>query len=268
MPPLSGEPPGQSRDLLATFLEELIAASGCNRIAAPCLAPDTPSLVDAFAALQNASAGYEVAPGVSLAGYLWTRAATLRDGTMSAKLRSPVNGAAAQGFLAVYATEVSGPLVYCPRMTPIRVRDGLGSDNGAQGPFLVLAVCEAAPTGYAEAIQGYAVPVYNAHRFFPVSSNLDRDVLRALEHLQVTLDAYGAALSIERCRPFTRRETARLVLSISTAQGEPRLFHLAIDRTGDAVLPSEPIPPTSFVVTNESWQDGRFVAWLAQAVQT
>ena len=109
MPPLPGEPPGQSRDLLATFLEELIAAAGCNRIPAPCLAPDTPSLLDAFAALQKASAGYEVAPGVSLAGYLWTHAATLHDGTMSAKLNSPVNGAAAPGFLALCATEVSGP---------------------------------------------------------------------------------------------------------------------------------------------------------------
>ncbi|MGE0774002.1 MAG: hypothetical protein AB7G25_02050 [Sphingomonadaceae bacterium] len=127
---------------------------------------------------------------------------------MSAKLRTPVDHAAAQGFLALYTTEVSGPLIYCPNMTPIRVRDSLGSDSDAEGPFLAFVVCEASPAGQAEAIRGYAIPVYHARRFFPVSSNLDRDVLRALEHLQVTLDAYGAALSIDRYRPFTGGGTA------------------------------------------------------------
>jgi hypothetical protein len=266
LPPLPGNAPGHNRDLLAVLLEELVAAAGCNRIPAPCLAPDAPSIIDAFAALENASVRFEVAQGLSLAGYLWAHAAALRDGTMSAKLQATVNGAAAQGFLALYSSEVSAPLIYSPAMSPLRVRDGLGTDCSADGPFLALVVCEASPAGHAEAIQGYAIPIYHARRFFPVGSNLDRDVLRALEHLQVTLDAYGTECSIQRDRPFTGGGPTRLTLSITTAQGRPRLVHLAIDPAGNILSSNEHAAHVSFVVTNESWKDGRFVAWLEDAV--
>lgn len=74
---------------------------------------------------------------------------------------------------------------------------------------------------------------------------------------------------MERHSPST--VTARLPgegqPSITTAQGDPRLFHLAIDSTGDTVVPSEPTVPASFLVTNESWQDERFVAWLEKTVR-
>ncbi|WP_323810769.1 hypothetical protein [Sphingobium baderi] len=72
---------------------------------------------------------------------------------------------------------------------PVRVRSGISSQGDAGGPFIALIACEAEPAGPAQAIAGHALPIYHGRRFLPVRTPLDRDVLRALEHLQVALDA-------------------------------------------------------------------------------
>src|SRR3546814_15183545 len=59
------------------------------------------------------------------------------------------------------------------------------------------------------------MPIYHARRFVPVSTSLDRDVLRALEHLQVALDAHGAACAIRRELPFSGTAPIQITLSLS-----------------------------------------------------
>jgi hypothetical protein len=67
LPPLPGQMALPDSKPLAGLLETLIDAAGGNIIPAPALSPDPPTIVDAFSALAGASAGFEVAPGISLA---------------------------------------------------------------------------------------------------------------------------------------------------------------------------------------------------------
>src|SRR3546814_16569873 len=77
------------------------------------------------------------------------------------------------------------------------------SPETAVGPVLALIRCEATSDGRAQAVKACAMPIYHARRFVPVSTSLDRDVLRALEHLQLALDAHGAECAIRRELPFS-----------------------------------------------------------------
>jgi hypothetical protein len=112
------------------------------------------------------------------------------------------------------------------------------------------------------------MPIYHARRFLPIRSRLDRDVLRALEHLQVALDAYGVECRIRRIAPgahdalATQYETA-----ISEPGEEPRHLHITVDPSGrkDAARGAS---GTIFSVTPQTWADGDFVRWLKQVVRT
>lgn len=267
LPPLPGEERRQEDDLLATLIDELVEAAGCACIRAPSFAPDASSMTEAFAALRSASHQFDVAPGTPLAERFWTHLAALREGDMSARLMFTGKGEARQGFLALYATEIRSPLLYTSNRVPLRVRDEIGVPRGVEGPFLALIVCKASPSGRMEAVRGYGLPIYHTNRFFPVSSNLDRDVLRVLEHLQVTLDAYGVDCSIERRRPFTEAGETMLTLTIDRPPDDRRTIQLAIDATGNTPPSSGCSARADFLVTNENWANGRFVAWLVSTVR-
>src|SRR3546814_3933469 len=85
----------------------------------------------------------------------------------------------------------------------------------------------------AAAIEAYAAPIFHARRFILVRSELDRDVLRALEHLQAALDAHGVECAIHRVRPGADDERTLIELVISNAVGGRRM-RLAIDATREA----------------------------------
>ncbi|SKB82741.1 hypothetical protein SAMN06295937_102149 [Sphingopyxis flava] len=266
LPPLPGHAAASSRHSMANLLEELIDAAGCNEIPAPARAPDQPSIVDLFGALKTAAAGFEVAPGVGLAEHFWTHPVALHNGEAAASLlRTARNGHSIHGFAVLYATDVRPPLLYGPNMSPLRVTGTVGTESDIEGPYLALVAFEGEPDGRAAAIEAYAAPIFHARRFILVRSELDRDVLRALEHLQAALDAHGVECAIHRVRPGADDERTLIELVISNAVGGRRM-RLAIDATREATRCQAERTSPGFVVTHRNWRDGSFIAWLAQTV--
>src|SRR3546814_12566092 len=101
-------------------------------------------------------------------------------------------------------TDTLFPYTTLFRSQPLRIRDGIEiAPETAGGPFLALIRCEATADGRAQAVKACAMPIYHARRFVPVSTSLDRDVLRALAHLQLALYAHGAECAIRRELPFS-----------------------------------------------------------------
>src|SRR3546814_20177397 len=99
------------------------------------------------------------------------------------------------------------------------------SPETAGGPFLALIRCEATADGRAQAVKACAMPIYHARRFVPVSTSLDRDVLRALAHLQLALDAHGAECAIRRELPFSGPVPTQIPLSLSLPGPPHRQIH-------------------------------------------
>lgn len=265
LPPWPGQAATVPRHALANLLEELIDAAGCNELPAPARAPDHPSIVDLFGALKAAAARYEVAPGLSLAEYFWTHAAAIHNGEVATSLlRAARSGQCVQGFAVLYVADVRPPLLYGPNMSPVRVSGKIGTMSGVEGPYLALVACEGEPDGRATVIEAYAAPIFHARRFVLVGSELDRDVLRALQHLQVALDAHGVECAIHRIRPESAGTT--LIEMVISTSASVRRICLSID----AMRATEPDTPdrasVGFVVTHRNWGDGSFIAWLARVV--
>src|SRR3546814_17176696 len=97
--------------------------------------------------------------------------------------------------------------------------------------------------------------IFHARRFILVRSELDRDVLRALEHLQAALDAHGVECAIHRVRPGADDERTLIELVISNAVGGRRM-RLAIDATREATRCQAERTSPGFVVTHRNWRDG------------
>ncbi|ATI80849.1 hypothetical protein [Sphingobium yanoikuyae] len=267
LPSLGGTAAHNAPPVLERLLEELLDAAQANCIPAPAAAPDGSTIIDAFTALRVASAGFNVAPGVALTDHFWTNAAPFRSGAVGKQLAQTArHGRAVQGFLALYGTEIRPPLLYSPNMPPFRVSGAIGTIPDIGGPYLILVACEGQPDGSAEAISAFAVPVFHAQRFVPVRSELDRDVLRALAHLQVSLDAHGVDCSVQRIRPRTNMPSTRLMASVTPAGGLARHYRLVIDPTGEAPSGRETDLEVDFTITPRNWGDGGFVAWLEAAI--
>jgi hypothetical protein len=267
LPRLPGQASTTARHPIAHLLEELVDAAGCNAIPPPAISPEPLSIVDVFEVLKAAAKRFEVAPGVSLADHLWTHPLEFHNGTVAARLRASVAaGASVQGFLALYAAEVRSPLLYAPNIAPFRVRETIDVSPAVDGPFLVLIVSELSPVGRADAVAGYAMPIYHAKRFFPVHSGFDRDVLRALEHLQIALDAHGAECAIRRLRPDHAETVTRLQVEVALPGGENRHFRFAVDPTDDNNKGLDADEHHGSSVTPRRLKDGSFVAWLEKAV--
>lgn len=265
LPPLPGQRERPSGTGLALLFEKLIDIAGCNVLPAPVCSPDTPSILGAFETLKAAASQFDVHPGVGLANHFWTHGAAFHRGDVRAQLLATARSEQpVQGFLALYATEIRSPLLYNPGMRPFRVRTEIFALPDVSGPFLALIVCELLPDGRVEAVSGHALPIYQPHRFLAVRSDLDRDVLRSLEHLQIALDAHGVGCSIQRIAHHAHMPMTQLALTVSGLDGTDRRIRLVIDPTeqkrAGALLQAD------FCVTPENWEDGRFIAWLTRVV--
>lgn len=254
---------------LAKLLLAIVAAGRRNHIAAPARAPDDPSLLDELAALHAASADIEVVPGLRLSEVFWTHHSHLRNGDVAARLKAvgrravTTPGGMVSGFIATYATHVRSPLLYGPKRLPLRVKEGVATVGAAGGPYLALVQCGLSADGNAEALRAFAHPIYHARRFVPVTSELERDVLRALEALQIALDAHGVECDVERrIEGGANRDTPRIVLTAGREGREPQRLAIAVASTEDDVVTAD----ADFVVTPARFADGAFVAWLDATV--
>lgn len=252
---------------LAGLLACLIEAARGHIIPAPAAFPGYPSITDAMDDLFAAARDFEVIPTISLADHLWTHATPLHSGAVSSSLRRlRAAGHIGPGFLLLYAADIRSPLLYLPQRQPLRVRDGIemaGQTSG--GPFLALVLCDVAPDGRPQAVKACAIPIYHARRLVPVGSDLDRDVLRALEHLQETLDAYGIDCTIRRVEPFSGQAPSRFTLSLPALGRSIPTIHLAIaDETHASHAATG--GPTDFIVTAANWRDGTLIRWLEKTL--
>jgi len=253
LPPLPGGPAPGAIHPLERLLEDLLETAGANVIPSPAQAPDGPDIVDAFGALKAASAQYDVAPGIGLADHFWTHGAPYHSGAVGAQLaRTAGAGRSVQGFLALYATEIRSPLLYSEKQSPLRVSGTIGTLPDVSGPYVTLVTCEGSADGSAEAVVGFAMPVFTARRFLPVRSELDRDVLRALEHLQVSLDAHGIECTVQRIRPRTPSTVTTFNVSVCAAGGIPRYFRLAVDPAGTTSQGGDGDRSFDFTVTHRN----------------
>lgn len=255
---------------LSELLTILIEAARCNQIPAPATAPDSPSLIDQMSVLQDATAGFEVMPGLSLKDYFWTHHSHLRTGEIAERLLQSAKFSAmkdlrtsSQGFIALYATTIRSPLLYGPKRLPFRVTETVEVGTAIGGPFLALVQCALSLDGRAQAVRAFAQPIYHARRFVPVASELERDVLRSLEAVQVALDAHGVDCSVNRCAE-SKASQGLATISIAAARNGSPMQCLKI-----AVLPTvhdEAPDDVDYAVTPARWADGSFVRWLDGAI--
>jgi hypothetical protein len=265
IPPFPGEELDRQAADLPSLLGVLLTAARCNIIDAPGKAPDDPSIVDEFGRLNQAALAFDVAPGVSLTDHFWTHGEPFRRGEVAARLRDSAHRSleAVDGFLALYGTDVASPLLYGPNMMPFRVAQTIEAPEGVPGPFIALIVCRLASDGRVQALSGYAQPIVHGRRFVPVASELERDVLRALEQLQIALDAQGVDCAIERIAGEQHRgDSAAIELTISHENELIRKLRLSVQADDRGARNAE----TGFEITPATWADGSFVAWLEQAI--
>lgn len=252
---------------LATLLRALLQSAAANIIPAPAAEPDDASLIESFEALKSASANFEVAPGLRLSDHFWTHGSHLRNGDVTARLLDSVRvtrpGTPIQGFIALYSTHVRSPLLYGPKRMPFRVRGEVEQAVDLDGPYIALVACKLTPEGRAEAFRAFAQPIYHARRFLPVGSNLERDVFRALEGLQVALDTQGIDCTIVREMTFDEASN-RAEITIETSRRGVGLQRL---RLAARPTPGAPERDADFVIVPSNWGDGSFVAWLDMAVR-
>lgn len=270
MPPLPGAvatpveiPP------LASRLWALLGAAERNIISAPATAPDDPSIIDEFAAIEAAAAKFEIAPGVGLSDLLWTHGKPFRRGEVAARLRAleMATGKTLQAFLLLYAAEIGGACLFGPNMTPFRCAEPIDAPVDATGPFLVLIVCHLAADGRAEAIRGYAQPVLSGRRFLPVGSPLERDMLHALIDLQAKLDAHGLDLTIVRALSGAEpTDVVDITLTIENQAGAVQELRTKVTDQARAEELDASAESAIFVVTPKLWADGSFIGWLEREI--
>lgn len=233
---------------LARLLWRLMDVAGANRVLAPSDESEPPLIKTQFAALTRAAAKIEIAPGIELGRAFWTHADALRSRRAYAVLRHLAKGwprgHAPQGFLTVYSPNVRGHLVEIANAQPIRVANRVQlfsfAGNPVKGPFLVMIVAGEYPEahGYAP-LRAYAQPILSGHRFIPVDSDFERDVLRALLRARRGLATEGIDLIIER--PVFHRLTAKgpcrpdfVIEARSRTTGEFKQLVLAVERNSES----------------------------------
>lgn len=253
---------------LARVSRRLMEAAGCHIVQAPACAPDPPTCEGALLELQNAMAQFRSHAASAQSPALWTdpSAQGFREIRLAlARMAQPRE--AAHGFLALIAEAVDGPLIYLPRRSPIRVKAPIAGDLRISGPYLVLVLCEAAAPNRIVLTAAHAVAVADRRRLLPVGSDLERDIVKALIHLQAALDGYGVECHIVR-EPFrhgdaagqfciTNRYRDKLVSEVRFVVSESG--HVKPGLSGSA--------STGSLVTGKEWRDGTFIAWLIESVR-
>lgn len=268
---------------LARLLWRLIDIAGTNRV--PPL-PDEigpPSIKAEFDALTRAAAKVEIAPGIELSRAFWTHADALHSRRAYAALRQLASkwprGYAPQGFLAVFSPSVRGHIIDVAGALDLRVANRVKSfsftGNPVKGPFLVMIVAGEYPEahGYAP-LRAYAQPILSGHRFIPVNSEFERDVLRALLKARPQLAEDGIDILIEKpvfdhltpagpCRPDfliearSRKtgEIRQLVLQVSE-------FAAPEDQQRDKLRCIAPL----LTISPTGWEAGSLAARLSAAL--
>src|SRR3546814_8193776 len=103
------------------------------------------------------------------------------------------------------------------------------------------------------------MPIYHARRFVPVSTSLDRDVLRALEHLQLALDAHGAECAIRRELPFSGIVPTQITLSLSLPGRTIREIRLRVTADERPAKSASNPPPFTFLLPSATWAYAPFI---------
>lgn len=258
----SGSPPPIGEQLAQLSLKLMLAADS-HIIPAPARAPDLPTLAGALTQLRGALAGFGARGDPAQAPLFWTDPAALGSGEITRALSNAVRpGEPAQGFLVLIAEAVAGPLIYLPRRSPIRVSAPIAGDLRLDGPYLVLVLCEAAVPGRMVLTGAHATAVAEVRRLLPVASDLERDVVRVLIHLQSALDAFGMECDVIRELPALDDRLVHFAVTTRFRGGSLRNFCFAVAANAGTSAVRDGSGRAELVVTDRAWRDGTFIAWL------
>ena len=189
---------------LAKLLWRLLDLSGRTTI--PAVETGERSIAAEFAAIRAIAEQIPVAPGILLARVLFTHSRDWTSKRAFAVLRELSKtwpkGHEPQAFMLVFARQIhehgietsDGPIDIATR-----VRHPGTRDVPICGPDLALVAIGNHPDvrGYA-AQRAWAQPVHNGHRFIPVDSDFDREIVDALVEARRILASDNIALSASK----------------------------------------------------------------------
>jgi hypothetical protein len=213
---------------LAKLMWRLLELSGRTRIDA--YEGEARDIAGEFAAIRRMAEQTEVAPGIPLSRVLFTHPRDWESRRIFASLRElakswPI-GHEPQAFLLVFARKVHEHSIETTEGTielATRLRHPGSRLHPIAGPDLTLVAIGEQPDGNGYgALRAWGQPVHNGHRFIPVDSNFDRDIIEALIASRRILGQKGIALSA--VKPLfdwvTPDGAVRPSWTITLAQGE------------------------------------------------
>ena len=171
---------------LAKLLWRLLELSG--RAGIPAVETDERTIAAEFAAIRALAEQIPVAPGIPLARVLFTHPRDWTSKRVFAVLRelskSWPKGHEPQAFMLIFAGRVHEHSIETSEGLidiATRVRHPGTRDAPISGPHLTLIAIGNHPDvrGYA-AQRAWAQPVHNGHRFIPIDSDFDREIVDAL----------------------------------------------------------------------------------------
>jgi hypothetical protein len=186
---------------LAKLMWRLLELSGRTRIEAQEDAPR--DIAGEFAAVRLMAEQTEVAPGIPLSRVLFTHPKDWESRRIFAVLRELAKtwpkGHEPQAFLLVFARRVHEHSIETTEGVidlATRLRHPGTRDDPIDGPDLTLVAIGERPdaNGYG-ALRAWGQPVHNGHRFIPVDSNFDRDVVETIIAARRILAGKNIALS-------------------------------------------------------------------------
>ena len=189
---------------LAKLLWRLLELSGRAEI--PAMETRERSIAAEFAAIRALAEQIPVAPGIPLARVLFTHPRDWMSSRVFAVLRelskSWPKGHEPQAFMLVFAGRVHEHSIETSEGLidiATRVRHPGSREAPIRGPDLTLVAIGNHPDvrGYA-AQRAWAQPVHNGHRFIPVASDFDREIVDALIAARRILAADNIELSASK----------------------------------------------------------------------
>lgn len=265
LPQIDGTTGAKQPPFLATLLWSLLTAAGRNVLPPLVETLDPPAIANEFDALLAAAGTIRLNGTILLADRLWRHADALRRGDVARGLGAAGSGDM-PGFVLAYAEEVRSGVVLGKGMSPIRVEGEIPVAGQAAGPYLVLIACRLEGNGRARAVSAFAQPILAGQCFVPVWSELERDVLRAIGHLQVRLDAFGVDCTVERKMPLGDSINAIAGDIVISARGQERealaLTIRVVECAHFEERQCDGSPEDVFLLDQAAWQSGSLVRWL------
>lgn len=147
-----------------------------------------------------AVASHTLVPSIGLDQAFWTSPHALWKGQIAARLTELARTLQRPlpGFLCLHAPAAGPWGLAWRRSSPLRVTGQLAGDFMTGGPYRVLLRCERDWTGAVSICGGFAQPVYHETLPFPVTCELERDILAVLLKIQDIGEAAGRSLKIVR----------------------------------------------------------------------